>query len=574
MTHPRWLSSAVVAITSLSLIATAAPTVAHSTPVLPAKVYAHHDKTSSLEAKRVDRVPTPKINWFKPSASAGTFRLATVRLPRDYDNPNGPTVEIALGKYPARKPERKIGTLFINPGGPGGSGVDLASMANFFVSSTIRDRFDIVGFDPRGGNSSTNVRCFTSVRNQVKTMGALGVLPWNAKLRKPYLTASRKTAQACSKQGRTMASAASTAEVARDMEVLRRAVGDKKLSYLGFSYGTYLGEVYANMFPDRFRAMVLDGVINPNAWRGSKATASTPMSLRLKSGEADWKILKRVFTLCKQAGPDYCELKDPERTFNKLVRKLRAKHYHYGGYVWDYSNMILELTDILYYQVAGPESVISALRAYEEITGNPNPTALRTLLKLRKQSRSQAYDFAYDASLENYLSVVCTDGAQPRDPARWRTSITKAKTSAPHFAAVWGWQDAACATKYWTAKDEDRYSGRFDKDTERPVLLVGNYYDPATSYRSAQQAYDIMPHSWLMSSNSWGHTAYGSSGCINDGIDHYLVSGTKPPNFCESDYAPFAYPLDSTSRDASRNRTAHLSVAAAGGLPKVAPNQK
>lgn len=568
MTHPRWLSSAVVAITSLSLIVAAAPTPAQSALVTPAKVYGHHDHTSAKEAKRVDRVPTPKINWFKPGMDYGPLRLATVRLPRDYDNPKGPTVEIALAKMPARIPSKKIGTLFINPGGPGSSGVEMARMAGMFATDTMRDRFDIVGFDPRGGNSSTNVRCFNSVRTQTKTTRSLGRLPWKTKYHKSYLTASRKTAQACSRVGRATASAVSTAEVARDMEVLRRAVGDKKLNYLGFSYGTYLGEVYANMYPDRFRAMVLDGVINPNAWRGSKATASTPMSLRLKSGEADWKVMKRIFTLCKQAGPTYCALKNPESTFNSLVRKLRARHYHYAGYVFNYADMVLDILTTLYDQAGGPETVIDLLAAYEKITGNPNPTALRTLQKIRKQARNAAYDFYYDSSLESYLSVVCTDAAQPRDPKRWPTSIAKNRTAAPHFGAIWGWQDSTCATKYWKAQDEDRYTGRFDKDTERPVLLVGNYYDPATSYRSAQQTYDLMPHSYLLSSNSWGHTAFGSSNCVNDGINAYLVHGTKPPNYCEADYVPFSYPLGSSGSTSSK-QTVHMSIAAASGLPKV-----
>lgn len=572
MTHPRWLSSFVVAITSLSLLATVAPSTANSAPVMPEKAYAHYDRTSAKEAARVDRVPTPKISWFKPSLGAGTFRLATVRLPRDYDRPHGPTVEIALAKLPARKPEKRIGTLFVNPGGPGGSGVDMVRMADIFVSDSIRDHFDIVGFDPRGGNSSTNVRCFTSVRSQSSAMQNLGLFPWNAEKRKKYLKASRKTAQACSRVGKVTASSVSTAEVARDMDVLRRAVGDKQLTYLGFSYGTYLGEVYANLFPDRFRAMALDGVINPNAWRGSKRTGSTPMSLRLKSGEADWKILKHIFALCKQAGPDYCSLTNPEATFNSVVRKLRARHYHYMGMVFDYGDLMLDLVTVLYDQVAGPETIIDLLRIYDQISGNPNPTALKQLKKIRATAKNTAYDFIYDASLENYLAVVCTDAVQPRDPGRWRTSIAKGKATAPHFGAVWGWQDSSCATKYWKAKDEDRYTGRFDKNTKHPVLIVGNYYDPATSYASAKQTHAIMPHSYLLSSGSWGHTAYGSSGCVNDGIDNYLIYGTKPTSYCEPDYIPFAYPLDPTTRTSTQ--TARMTITAASGLPKADPAQQ
>lgn len=574
MTHPRRFSSVAATIAALSLLVTAVPTTAQAVPVAATKTYARHDHTSALEARRIDRVPIPQIEWFKPSLDAGRLRLATVRLPRDYDDPTGPTVEIAVAKLPARNQKKKIGTLFVNPGGPGSSGADMAASAPYFASESMLDRFDIVGFDPRGGNASTNIRCFTSVRDQSRAMRSLALIPWNAKNRKKYLAASRATAEGCSSTARKTASAVSTAEVARDMEMLRRAVGDGKLNYLGFSYGTYLGEVYANMYPDRFRAMVLDGVINPKAWRGSAETGSTPMSLRLKSGEADWKILKRAFALCKQAGPDYCTLKDPAATFTSVVRKLRAKSYRYDGEVFDYGYLILDLLSVLYYQWGGAETAIDVVNIYDQITTQPSRAAVRQLHTLREKVRNAPYDFAYDASWENYLGVVCTDAVQPRKPSRWHKTISRAtRTTAPHFATIWGWQDAACATSTWTAQDEDRYTGSFDKKTEHPVLIVGNYYDPATSYRSAQKAHDTMPHSYLLSSNSWGHTAFGTSSCINDGIDEYLLHGTKPPNYCESEYVPFSYPLDSESRSTA-TRTARMSVAASSALPKALPEPR
>lgn len=246
------------------------------------------DRTSKTEARRVDRVKTPKLKWVE--AEEGSGYAATVKVPRDYDKPTGATVTLALFKVPAADPARRIGTLFLNPGGPGGSGVDIALAATSFLSQSVLDRFDIIGFDPRGTNASSRVRCFSSSGRQGAALaGMSSAFPSTGTEEKSFIAAGKKLASGCSGYGAAMASSMSTAEVARDLDVLRRAVGDAKLNYLGYSYGSYLGAVYANMFPDRFRAMVIDGVLDPAAYAGTKATRSVPTSLRIRSAEASWR---------------------------------------------------------------------------------------------------------------------------------------------------------------------------------------------------------------------------------------------------------------------------------------------
>lgn len=560
---PTWLRLTVpIALLALTWPATtpaeaAAPTVP-ARAVAPASAH-----TSSAEKAKVDRVKAPKIGWYK--ARTWSYYLATVRLPLDYDHPSGAKVEVALAKIPAADPSRRIGTLFLNPGGPGGSGVQLALAAPDFLSQDLLDRFDIVGFDPRGTNNATKVKCFSSYRASTLALQDLDGIPVTTTERRRYLGAARKLAVGCSHHGKRIASAMSTTEVARDMDVLRRSVGDSKLTYIGFSYGSYLGEVYASMFPDRFRAIALDGVINPLAWRGTRGTAGVPMSLRLGAGEGAWKALKKAFALCSAAGPRYCELADPMATLTSVAAQLRKHPLETEFGTLTYSDLVETLLLTLYSQMGGPEMVVALVAAARDalVGGEDDGSLLFGLVKKVRQSRS-GFDFAYDNSADAYSAVMCTDAAQPRSQSTWPAAIAKRAAAAPYFAEAWGWSDVQCARQYWTAGDEDRYRGSFSKLTARPVLLVGDYYDPATPYTGAVATHRRMPNSWLISSNSWGHTAYGTSACVTGQVDAYLLRGRKPSTaVCNGDYVPFADPIDDLDQATS------LTGAAASGMGPI-----
>ncbi len=564
---PNWLRLtipivlAALAWPSAADSAAAVPTVAPSRGVAAASVH-----TSAAEAAKVDKVKAPKIGWYK--AKAWTYYLATVHLPLDYDQPYGAKVEVALAKIPAADPSRRIGTLFLNPGGPGGSGVQLALQAPSFLSQDILDRFDIVGFDPRGTNYGTKLKCFSGYRSSTLTLQYLDGIPVSKSERRHYLSAAKKLALGCSHRGRRIASAMSTTEVARDMDVLRRSVGDSKLTYLGFSYGSYLGEVYANMFPDRFRAIALDGVIDPVAWRGSARTDGVPMSLRLGAAEGAWKALTRAFALCHAAGPTYCELADPMATLKSVAAELRSGPLETEYGTLTYSDLVEALLDALYNQFGGPETAVSLVATAQDVLGggSDDEEFLFTLVKKVRQSRS-GFDFPYDNSTDAYSAVMCTDAAQPRSPSTWRKAITKRSKKAPYFAEAWGWSDVQCARQYWTAGDEDRYRGSFSRRTAKHVLLVGDYYDPATPYAGAVATHKRMPDSWLITSDSWGHTAYGTSDCVTDQVDSYLLHGRKPSSaVCTSEYVPFSDPIDEGD-DTSTDPT--MTQAAASGMGPI-----
>jgi pimeloyl-ACP methyl ester carboxylesterase len=514
------------------------------------------DTTSAAERRRVDRVPTPTPAW-APCYELG--ECATVKLPLDYDQPNGETVDVAVARVKAADPAKRIGSLFVNPGGPGGSGVQMALVAQFYLGQDVLDRFDVVGFDPRGLGfaGSTPVRCFPSVAEQEKAYAGLNVaFPLGGKQEKAYLDSARKIGQGCSTTGGKIAGAMSTAEAARDMDVLRRAVGDTKLTYLGFSYGTALGQYYANMFPDRFRAIALDGVLNPEAWSGVGADKDANLEDRLESAEGAYRALREILVRCAKEPADRCALNyvgNPEKVFDTVANRLREKPVQIPTpdgepFTITYADFIGNLLGALYAPDAALSVVNHTYDIYleQERAGSGNAIASRKqLLAMAPAGPELAGDSEppYDNGLEMFSAVVCTDGAHPRSDRSWPQAAANADRRAPYFGRPWAWSTSQCARNAWTVQDEDAYRGPFDRRTAATVLVVGNYYDPATNYDAAVSSARLLKNARLLSSDSWGHTAFGSSACATGAIEAYLLAGTLPARgtVCKGDEQPFEW---------------------------------
>ena len=521
------------------------------------------DATSAIEKRRVDAVPTPKLGWYPCFQGA---ECATVRLPLDYDKPKGATTEVAVLRLKARKPKQRIGTLFVNPGGPGAQGTVLAFAAPEFLSPAVLDRFDIVGFDPRGIGFSDNVTCFKSVHDQTLALTGMAMsFPFGARQEKAYTASAKKLGAGCSTVGQPLAGSMSTAEVARDMDVLRRAVGDAKLSYLGFSYGTALGQYYANMFPDRLRVAALDGVINPTSWVGTKKTAGQILDDRAHTADGAAKALHEILVRCGKAGKSSCNFAkfgDPVQQFAVLAGRLQARPVAIESVKVTYTDLIGGVLGDLYDPVGYALIETWATDLYE--ASNPRSSAAtaaaarRRLATLIAENRARVErakgdarrataqmvggrDFAYDNGLDAYSGVTCTDARHPTRTAVWPGQAAAADRRAPYFGRLWDWSTVQCAGDAWSAHDEDAYTGPFNRHTRAPVLFVGNYYDPATNYSEAVSASKLLPGSRLLSSNSWGHTAYGTSACATTAVDRYLLKGTLPAagTVCVGDDQPF-----------------------------------
>ncbi len=522
-------------------------------------------------------------------------------LPLDYDDPQGAQTSVAVLRHRATDQKHKIGSLFVNPGGPGGSGVELAAAAPYFLGPRLLARFDIVGVDPRGVNFSDNVRCWKNAGGQAAVLTALSIgFPWTTSEKNAFVKSSRSFGRACSTTGRPLSASMSTAQVARDLDVLRRAVGDRKLTFLGLSYGSYLGNVYANMFPDRVRAVAIDGVLDPVAWAGTRANRTTPQTTLLKSGEGAARALREILVRCRKAGDEYCQfagMGNPERNYAKIMSSLKRAPLVTTDpetgeeLVLDYPTMVGFLLSDLYLPfgwvfVDGDLSFVMELMQPAARRGSVRAAAqadARTALLERVRTARSAdkaaaarsakrragfgYAFPYDNSFEAFQSVLCTDGINPPDAGKWPRYADAADRAAPDFGRLWTWPSAPCASRTWTVRDEDSFRGSFTHRTANPVLVVGNYWDPATNYDGATRVASLLPNSRLLSNDSWGHTAYGTSACVNRAMDSYLLTRRLPGvgKVCVGDDQPFSEPLSNDAGSLS------LLPDRRRGLPPVVP---
>ena len=511
----------------------------------------------------------PKLDWDRCGRGPGRYQCATAEVPLSYRKPNGKTVELALGKLPAKARKNKVGTLFWNPGGPGGPGRFPPSF-----SPALRRSFDIVGFDPRGVGESDPVRCFGSFRKAIRAFGK--PFPITEAQEQRVVEASRRGTTSCERNGGPLFSHVSTANVARDMEMLRRAVGARKLNYIGFSYGTHLGEVYANLFPGRVRAMTLDAVLDPVEWTtgepggGPAGDPGEPFSYRLGSFDGAQQSLESFLDACAEAedcafaedGADGSALLAKYETLLDRLREEPAEITLPGGeetFRVTYQDAVGITTSFLYDAAASPflaELLEDLYRATEPAARRADkpPTVDLPDVSTRPTlapASAPADDLArrrYTGGLEWFNAVSCADTTNPDDPGVWYDFAAQADEDARGFGSLWTYASLPCAT--WPFVDRDRYVGPWTRKTAKTVLLIGNSQgDPATPYEDAVATEELLSNARLLTLDSFGHTAAygGQSRCVNRTVDRYLIQGELPPEgkVCQPDFGPFAEPSGS-----------------------------
>jgi pimeloyl-ACP methyl ester carboxylesterase len=491
-----------------------------------------------------------KLAWEKCYAKLGPFECGTLQVPLDYDEPNGPTISLSVVRLPASDPARRIGSLILNPGGPGGSGVDYTIFAGpVLYTPEVRARFDLVGFDPRGTNRSTALRCFGTDKQWGPAFTDLS-FPSTPDEEQAWINGDLYVDSNCAQRGGRIADHMATANVARDMDVLRQAVGDAKLNYAGVSYGSFLGQTYANMFPNNVRAMIIDGVLDPIAWTtGSGDAATVPFSTRLRSDMGAQATLNEFFRLCDAGGPANCAFApNSAARFTALGNKLKARPAEVtfpdgSTGVLNYSNLIGMTLGALY-DSSSWEDYARVLAAIE-----PQATAPATLgARLQPFWRPvNAYipkrGFPrYQNFLESFPAVACADSDNPTSYAAWSSAGAAAEAAFGTFGRLWTWVSSICAA--WPDSDADRYTGPFNRTTADPVLVIGNLFDPATRYQGAQRAASLLPNSRLLTVHGWGHTSLFISSCADAVQTRYLVDLALPAagTVCEQDRVPFSGP--------------------------------
>lgn len=242
----------------------------------------------------------PILTW-QPCTDSNQsgFQCATTQVPIDYRDPRAGAIKLTVIKHPATDQAHRVGSLFFNPGGPGGAGTEALPAWFRRFPSELQKRCDIISFDPRGIGDSTAVKCFATEDDEKRFFAKLPQgFPVGSAETNTWIRGYTRFAQLCGRNGKLLAHV-STTEVAKDLDLLRRAVGSPELNYLGVSYGTFLGATYANLFPDKVWAMVLDGNVSPIAWtNGGRNDARLSTSLRIGTDQGAAKTLKAFLELC------------------------------------------------------------------------------------------------------------------------------------------------------------------------------------------------------------------------------------------------------------------------------------
>jgi pimeloyl-ACP methyl ester carboxylesterase len=486
--------------------------------------------------------PAAVLHW---TACGGGLECGRLTVPLDYGNPGGGTVSVAVIRLPASNPGQRVGSLLINPGGPGRSGVAAVrdGAAQAFPSQVLA-RFDIVGFDPRGVGESSPIRCFPSPAAQEAFFDGVPLypaFPVGRSEQAAFATTMRELGQRCLQRNPAIIGHMSTANVARDMEQLRRALGDRGLSFYGASYGSYLGNVYANLFPDKVRALVFDSVVDPVAWAtGHGDGVTTPVFLREHSDRGAGETLRQFLQLCEQSGPR-CAFSSaapggpPGVKLDQLIERAKRGPVVVPTPQGEQAVRYAEIVGLILSHLQDPDTWADLAGSLQLLFEASQASAGATPAPGAGASTSAA---GYDNELESLLGVTCSDSAQPRDPLAWSRAAARADASSL-FGSPWAFISEPCAT--WPANDPDRYVGPFTARTAAPVLLVGTRFDPATWYGNAQTVSRQLPGSRLLTLDGWGHVALGRSSCLDAHIARYLISGTLPPagTVCRSDQRPF-----------------------------------
>ena len=494
-------------------------------------------------ASAAPHAPAPTIAW---TMCGDGFQCADVPVPLDYDRPSDGTITLALLRLPASDPAKRQGSLFVNPGGPGGSGVGAVRATGKAFPQEVRDAYDLVGFDPRGVEGSSPLRCFDDEEDALAAQHR-PKFPTTAADITEWRRVDRMFADACAAHGGPILEHMSTANVARDLDLLRRAVGDARLNYLGYSYGSYIGMTYANMFPTTVGAFVIDGVLDPIAWStGNGATSRTqPFTTRLGSAEGSEDTLDQFLALCDQAG-DRCALSGNARArYDALLARAKLNPIPYPGF----PSITLGDDAIIGLTLSGlyANSWVSTAQTFAKLEAEPQgPAAAAAAAVAAPVTVGASPAFGDYPQFEAFAAVPCSETDNPTSFSAWSRAADKEARRFPHFGAYWTWDSSVCDV--WPARDADRYTGPWRATTSNPVLVVGNYYDPSTPYQGAVTASRLLKNARLLSYAGWGHKAYLTVGnaCIDDAVTRYLVANTLPTRgtVCRPVGTPFDAPAD------------------------------
>ena len=475
----------------------------------------------------------PTLEW---RDCGNGFECATALVPLDYTRPTGRKISLGLIRQPATDRVHRLGSVFFGEGGPGGSGIDELRGGAPGKLPGLNARFDLVSFDPRGVGESTPVRCFSDDAEQQAFYAAHPSFPLTDAERNAGVAAARHFARGCARFSGDLLSHLSTANVARDLDLLRQAVGDDKLSYVGASYGTFLGETYANLFPDKVRAMVFDGVLDPEAYMGTGSSPDASASLRVRSAIGSTDTLGEFVRLCAAAGPAGCAFAsegaaETQSKLDGLMERLRNAPITVAGptpKTWSYQQVV----DAMAQGMPAPAAWPPLASLLQTLATSPSTPGARPT--------SPASNGTAWFPPEN--AILCGETNHARTADQFDVLAQGTDLAAPVFGLKMTYGNGGYPCFAWRASDTARYTGPWNRDTAATILLVENRFDPATPYAGAVNASRRLARTRFLTVDSWGHTFLLSpNSCAAKAVLANLVDGTLPApgTVCPPDSGPF-----------------------------------
>jgi pimeloyl-ACP methyl ester carboxylesterase len=450
-----------------------------------------------------------KLEW-EPCRNG--FECTTLTVPVDYKDPGGETIELAVLKDNADNPGARIGSLVVNPGGPGAPGTSYAENASSAFRAALRERFDIVGFDPRGTGDSDPVDCLSD--DQLDEFLAADPDPDDAAEADALETDLAEFHRGCVEHSDDLIGHVTTIEAARDMDVLRAALGESKMLYFGASYGTKLGATYADLFPDKVGRLVLDGAVD-------LSIDSRELSLEQAGG---FETALRAYVENCVESTDSCFLGDSVeegleriRTFTDEVeaeplptdldRELQVGNAFYG--------VVAPLYNRDYWPILS-----QALQQGFDGDGT-------LLLRLSDLYASREDNGGYtDNSAEAIYAINCLDDPYSIPPEDVPAQIPEFEKASPTFGRVFAWGLVGCRGIQVKSSEKPR---DVRAAGAAPIVVVGTTRDPATPYQWAVHLADQLESGVLISRDGDGHTGYNSGNeCVDEAVEAYLVDATVP----------------------------------------------
>ncbi|MFJ4342325.1 alpha/beta hydrolase [Streptomyces sp. NPDC088915] len=449
--------------------------------------------------------PLPRLAWTDCATQAyPRLQCAALEVPLDHDDPAGRRITLALTRVP-HTAETFQGPLLVNPGGPGGSGRGMAGYVAASLPPAVAAQYDVIGFDPRGvGKSEPALDCLPGHFDPVRPDS----VPRGSRAERTGVERARAFARACGEKYADVLPYVDTVSAAKDLDAIRDALGAPKLTYLGYSYGTYLGAVYARLFPDRVRRMALDSVVNPHGvWYESNVAQNSAFDARHK----DFMAWVARYDATYRLGTDPAAV---EAAWYRMRDAVRAEPA--GGKVGPG-----ELEDTFlpggYYDGYWPK-LASAFSAYVN-AGDSGPL-------VEAYERYGEADAAADNGYSVYASVQCRDAGWPRDWNVWREDAWKTHAKAPFSTWNNTWYNAPCA--FWPVESLTPTDVRNDRLP--PVLVLQATDDAATPYEGAVAAHRLLRRSSLVVEEGGGNHGVTLAGndCLDEHLAAYLATGRVP----------------------------------------------